>query len=403
VFLFGVKMIKVARLMLEMDAAEEAHQKGLTSAAFGKWKDKTGNVTHLTDPKTGKLVPVKGDEDTTSQKVENPAQGQPKPKSTSAHDAGVAPNNTPTAQDIQKTAKTSQPATQGNEAGEDNFAKTPSGAGSPMMAVIPNPHVTQMKLEVGKPIDKSKIKDYYPRDPHNVLTPEIIGENVVLLTKEEKTGFFHQTRPVNNYGQYQKIAAAQNEWRNTLPPKERKALLEMGLIWQEGSVRTASDYKKKLVNKVLETICKKRRPQTKINEPLERGMKLLPEDAVEFLKNFRIGEMVELPPSGFSLDKTYARDYAWPNSRNISVVLRLAPKKDGTIYGLHLSDVDDNTRKMFAFEDEFEVVRYPGPTARCVGVTKMIADSGQNQIGHELPSVGFIIDLEEQGFEDDHE
>jgi hypothetical protein len=387
-------------------------KKGCNRQRLANGRTKPEMSPILTDPKTGKLVPVKDKDDPKadqSNKVENPAQGQAKPMGTSAQAAGVAPNNMPTANDIQKIAKTSKPA--GEETPEDNFAKTPSGEGSPMMAVKTNPHVLEMKMDIGTPIDKSQIKEYFPNDPYHLLDTEIIGEEVVVFNEREQTEFFQGTeQEIENRGRNWKkwcnIAYEQNNWRAKLSPKLRHALLKAGRIWQQHAIHKNADKEK--VYSFFNKLCQKFKPTTKLSDPIYRGMRIPPDVASEFLKNFRLGESVDIPPSGFSMDRFHALWWGQPDTKNVSVLLRLAPKDDGTLYGLHLSNNVDEQNKNPEYEEELEVIRYSGPKAKCVNVTKVIAPEKSNRLPwqstvstEKLPTVCYVIDLEEQGFEDE--
>ena len=57
------------QLILESQAADQAHKMGLKSVGWGKWKDSSGKVTHQT--KDGKLVKVRSKEKTSNNEPKN--------------------------------------------------------------------------------------------------------------------------------------------------------------------------------------------------------------------------------------------------------------------------------------------------------------------------------------------
>jgi ADP-ribose pyrophosphatase YjhB (NUDIX family) len=397
--------LKLRTILNESDAAEEAKKKGLDSDSFGRWKDKSGKVVAMTDPKTGKLKPVSEDD---QEEPKDQSSHQAKPSSMSAQDAGTATKSAPDQTDIQK---------QNGTLGQDRKGELdPSGGGeggpqaNPMQTVKINPHVVNsLKIEFGKPVDRIDIKKYIDdaSDPLHGKTDFVVGEQVVLSNEDETHRFLHPHVGSEQFkldAEYKHAAAQQTvEWRNKLPPKAYKALATIQHSWQEVDPHTERDF----FNKAFQSITKKKPPKTQLNRPVERGVRFSDEGALrQFLKNIRIGEPVNFPTLGFTAKPETARRIA--DTSGYGVLIRLSPDKNNEIYGIHCdtsydgsklspSDVQIFQQTANNFSDEQEIIRYPGPAAKCVNVTKVLTKS---QTPSKEPFTKFllIIDLEEQGY-----
>lgn len=99
-------------------------------------------------------------------------------------------------------------------------------------------------------------------------------------------------------------------WRSQLSDYDWERLGVVQQEWQRDSTWNSSD--RPYMNRVINDYCtRKNRPEvtfTKEANHLERGMSLSPRDAAEFLKTFKVGSTVVMPPSGWSYRPTTARD-----------------------------------------------------------------------------------------------
>jgi hypothetical protein len=131
-------------------------------------------------------------------------------------------------------------------------------------------------------------------------------------------------------------AKKQSIWRYTkLDRKTRDKLRDIQVAWQGDVQHQAPKSQRKERNKFLNDVMKRPPPAVlSVKGYLERGMSMDKSDAMKFLKNFKIGQNVLLPPCGFSADPGTARSFADDNE-DVSIILRLMPK-NGKTYGLAL-------------------------------------------------------------------
>ena len=87
------------------------------------------------------------------------------------------------------------------------------------------------------------------------------------------------------------------------------------------------------------------------NTPIYRGMNMSISDGKKFLKNFKVGKTVQLPPSGFSEKIGVATDFAFGYD-HFSAVIVLHPKNNKMI-GLHCNSINNS------YSGEREIIR-PG-------------------------------------------
>lgn len=390
-------MVKLKSLVLELTAAEEAKNRGLIAKSYGKWADKSGKIVARTVD--DKLVPVKDDE--------KPADT--KPTGMSADQAGTAPDNSIRPMDAEKTAG-------GMDGGDD----TANGNGEQQTGpptVTLNPFYK--RLEFGRPIESQNVKLEFEEDTiknMEILEEVIIGEEPVIISLNEfyKFVYAEDETPDQQESKWDRIQhAAQNQnrdWRAKLPEKVQDVLVDIQLYWQSDGHHNRDSNSKERINKFINKVCKGPPPaELSIEQPMERGMTFSYEDAIPFLQNFRIGEDIDFPPSGFSLENRIARSFGNPLNfvQNIGVVIRLAPNRESKVNGMALCHVTPpSTRKDSAsnlryHNDELEVIRPSGPKARCIGVKKMIVKEPKNVRRDQM--IMYVIDLEEQGYEQQNE
>jgi ADP-ribose pyrophosphatase YjhB (NUDIX family) len=395
--------LKLRKLLNEASAAEEAKKKGLEADAFGRWKNKQGKVVARTDPDTGKLVPVNGDEDG---QPRDQSSDQAKPTGTSAEKAGTAPKSAPGQEDIEKQNGMGQD--KGGEMGDGGEGEPEA---NPMATVKVNPHIKSFKLGFGKPVDPAKLDKYIPDaiDPLNAKEEFVIGEEVIISKYQDTHDFLF---PYNGSKQFELDAVHDKaseqqvaEWRSKLPNDDYRLLAEAQESWQSTSPNTNRDY----YSNIFRAVGMRSPAISRLGRPIERGMRF--EDAGVFKKlmsEIRIGEPVSLPASGFTANPAVARRLA--DSSRYGVLVRLAPNKNNEIYGIHCNtdydpkrlphDVYESAQSTADnFSDEQEIIRYPGPQAKCVNVTKVLTKTVSSS-GHDVTTCLMIIDLEEQGYPD---
>jgi hypothetical protein len=399
--------LKLIRLLLELNAAEKAREMGLQSMSFGRY-GKDGVVTHrVVDDK---LLPVKGDEDNTK----NPRANDQKPDSMDAKTAGTKPSNNVTPKDVEKSQE--KPAKGYGDLNADDEKKDEKddkeggeGEQEGPQPVAPNPF-TAKPFSFGHPVDPNIISNV--TDRNDWRSKELIaGEQVIECSSDELIDFLLGYND-EDY-EYDKVAtnAAKEQnvnWRNQLDPVLQDELLEVQTTWQTESQYHLPASQRRQQNLFLNAVTSGPPPATlnNIQRPIERGMTVEQNDAEEFLKTFRVGEDIELPPSGFSTRPSIARSYAnggTAKSQDIGVVLRLAPNRQGKIHGLALFGVDPSHEDIIRYRDkpdlnygeESEVIRPSGPKARCTNVSKLLS---KDENGRQR--VCYVIDMEEQGYKE---
>lgn len=99
-------------------------------------------------------------------------------------------------------------------------------------------------------------------------------------------------------------------WRASLSDYDFEKLADAQQTWQKDSTWN-SEYRSEL-NSVINDLCsRKNEPRIKFDKDvthLERGLNLSPRDAAEFLKTFKVGSTVVIPPSGWSYIPRTARE-----------------------------------------------------------------------------------------------
>lgn len=399
--------LKLLHLLLETesDAAIEAKRRGFKPRGFGYW-EKDGKVVART--RNNKLELIDPDNPNTS--FLNTVVPDAKPTTMSAKQAGTSPSNDVRPQDV---AKSNGDLAKEKESGKDGGDNTDVEQQGPP-TIPPNPYRTN--IEVGKPIEKSELRDLLGDDHpwKDVLEEIVIGEQITLINSKEFTDFMYMkdgSRKELKASEVHKMnkedaIKQHSEWRNSLDIETRKKLLETQTWWRIDAQWGRHEEDRKKRNQFINEIAKGP-PPAEVNTvlPLERGMKIRPENIKSFLNNFRIGEDVDLPPSGFSGDGQVAREFANPGGETVGVLLRLIPNQNGKINGIRLHDVSPSDykgspqhiamlHKTKPYEAELEVIRPSGPKARCVNVKKLIKDIDDPK----WTRVIYVIDLEEQGY-----
>jgi hypothetical protein len=370
--------VRLIDLLFE-DAADDARKKGLTSSGFGYWKDKSGKVVARTVD--GKLVPVKDDEPAATKSSNNDEVPTAKPTGTSAKAAGTAPDNTVRPQDVEKAA--------GKETGKEEPTGADGETKEPPKPVVPRNPFRPMDIKVGRPVDHTELKDKPAKIPLD--KPMVIGETPVVMSKDEWFEFFTAYEMDNLKTTMAKLASEDamlqhRNWRNKLDPTTRSQLHKVQYDWQSSGLYSMPKDKKERINNFISTLAEKTKPTMNLEYPVERGMRISdPKTAEQFLSAFRIGEKVDLPASGFSVDPQVARGFADTSRKDaIGVLIRLAPNRKGQLKGIHLHGTKSD------YDSEKEVIIPPSKNARCIDVKKLVRDDENGS------SVCYVIDLEDQ-------
>lgn len=399
--------IKLTTILNESNAAEEAKKRGLISKAFGYWANKAGKIIARTV--NDKLEPVKTDSDQDT-----------KPTNMSAADAGIKPNNSVRPMDVEKgSSSTSDASKVDSDRDEDESEENGEEIKNDPPKVTPNPYLPTQEWDA-TPLDSSKVKEFLPTNYHDDerFDEIIIGEEVYTISARNFDKFTRGTigLSLDEKQKHDEEARTdayrqQREWRDKLSKPEQDTLWEIQRYWQASSQFLQPKHVKDRVNKVLNRILNKKPPPTiKTTQPIERGMRLFQDDAKAFLQNFRIGEDIDLPPSGFSSSLKAARGYANIQDEQIGILMQLIPNRQGEIYGMRLHDQiipEDKPDVKTVAEDfnfEMEIIRQSGPKARCVRVKKYLIDSSINGSEYwHVPSIRvcYVLQMEEQGYSDD--
>jgi len=187
------------------------------------------------------------------------------------------------------------------------------------------------------------------------------------------------------------------------------------LWWQDLPQYLRPQAERDHINSIINKVCNGNPPATlELSHPIERGMTMNKDQLTEFLKAFRIGEEVDMPPSGFSASPTMARQFCEDENPNLAkVVVRLSPNHDKKIHGLALYALEPSTDLLGPdlhadlmdtrknFENEQEIIRPTGPKSRCTGVRKVIAETDREDNRYAPTMCLYIIDLEEAGYPQD--
>lgn len=392
--------MKLRKLLNESTAAEEAKSKGLTSDGFGRWKNKQGKTVAMTDPDTGKLVPVKGDD---SAQPRDQSSDIAKPTGTSAEKAGTAVKSAPGQKDIEKQNGTLD----GQDRGGENDPDEGEPEASPMSTVKPNPYLQNFDISLGKPINKSELSALFANvhDPLDVLKERHPNEELIVMTDKELQSFWTSVDSDEKtiLAQAEQDAKRQHsELQKQLDRQDARVLYKAQLMWQGSGLFRKSEKLRNAVQKGINSVCGRLMPVTRPQRPLERGIRVKPDQIDEFLQQFHPGNKLAMT-AGFSFDPFTARQYALPTVDHYGVVMRLAPNEQGEVYGLHLShaqpvglkksDAQDFATQVNANRWEAEVVRYNRPQARVAGIKKLM---GFNEVQNMMTCV-YVIELVEEG------
>ncbi|MBW3545427.1 MAG: hypothetical protein KY428_07505 [Bacteroidetes bacterium] len=369
-------------------AAAEAKRRGLEARPFGYW-EKNGEVVARTVD--DKLVPVNGEE-------EKEDSDSPKPTTMSADQAGTSPDNTIRPSDVEQDGGPSEP----------EQPQTPQ--------VAANPH--RLTLNFGKPITPQEAETLFDRDTNEAkvkVTDEfIIGEEVIACSIDEVEGFLNSDEDEHGFSTEEIIKLADEDaqlqhttWRASLPKETREKLLKTQHDWQTEAQYLGQKSERDKRNAFINSLPP---AEIKSETPIERGMILHITQLKEFLRPFRLGEDVDMPPSGFSSNKTEARSYCKSyRGSEVGVLIRILPK-DGKINGIRLHGLNEDNAGLFdskswemmstmaLYESEKEVIRPSGPLARCVGIKKLVYEDTQSL--NKPVRATYIIDLEDQGYPD---
>lgn len=238
--------------------------------------------------------------------------------------------------------------------------------------------------------------------------------------------FTEKQRDSDN-SKYYKSAIEHSKWRwqNIKQPHVRKHLFRIQKNWQRKGQHDEKDVTAKIKrNKFLDTVMKGPPPvQVSIDNCIERGMSIKSEEIETFLSQFKVGEMVHLPPSGFTPQWTLARSFALPGTgtifadkedgtyqqsfqkqTSIGVVYRIFPK-DGKVYGLALSHPNNSQNRdekdfysteydiQNTYDDESEIIRPSWARNKVVGINRIINFESAGII----PQITYEIIMQEEG------
>lgn len=417
-------MIRI-RTLFEASAAQQAKEMGLEAAPFGRWK-KNGVVTHITNDQ-GQLEPVQGKDG------QNPTAGGPKPTGTSAQQAGTAPSNVPSIDDITKRQDAARKDAMGGAAKDKKKVgeKDVGGAdGEQQQAPPPVPHNPFRPKSFHPPVNWGKVVSardelethFEGADPYNYRRELVVGETVVVadsnadLRKITAVNDGLSQRDLDERADAGTMSAKdQNRtFRKNLPDNVFDALIKVQNWWQESPQFERPEDQREQANGFINSICDHYKPAIQSEFPIERGMRVHAGDIEEFMSKIAIGEDIEMPPSGFSTNPTVARQFGSPIHDRVGVIMRIHPNKKGQIHGIHLTQVDvpkekkdlrekyRQTQSEYGHEQEF--IRPSGCKARCLNVTKVISKP-KDALDKQMAGAGthclYVIDFEEQGYEED--
>jgi len=383
-------------------------------------------VTHRTDDQ-GELVPVQG------QSGQSGTVNGPKPTGMSAQQAGTAPSNVPGLDDIEKRQDAARKDAMGGAAKDNKkvHKKDVGGAdGENSPPPPPQPHNPFRPKSFHPPVNWGKVVDsreeleshFEGADPYNFRRELVVGETVVVAESNEQ---LRKIVAVNDGMTQRELDARadagtmsakdQNRtFRKNLPDNVFDSLIKVQNWWQESPQFDRPEEQREQANGFINAVCNHYKPAIQSEFPIERGMRIHAGDIEDFMSKIAIGQDIEMPPSGFSTNPSVARQFGSPLHDRVGVIMRIHPNKKGQIHGLHLTQVDvpkekkelrekyRQTQSEYAHEQEF--IRPSGCKARCLNVTKVISkpkDALDKQMAGSGTHCLYVIDFEEQGYEDD--
>lgn len=172
-----------------------------------------------------------------------------------------------------------------------------------------------------------------------------------------------------------------------LSPEDKQDLLSAKKIWQSDSQYAATAENRDFMSNTFNKIFDKYHPEIHSESPIFRGMLVDIKNTDAMIQQFKPGEAVDLPLSGFSANPKTACHFAKsPYGRKTSVLFRLS-SSTGKMGGLRLHGLDQT------YLSELEVIRPAGRNQKCTNITYF--DNNGNPT--------YIIDLEDTGGEQLHE
>jgi hypothetical protein len=420
----GIDVIRI-RTLLESSAAQKAKEMGLEPAPFGRWK-KNGVVTHRTNDR-GELVPVNSDSG------QSGTVNGPKPTGMSAQQAGTAPSNVPSLDDMEKRQDAARKDAMGGAAKYNKkvHQKDIGGADGENPQASPTPPQNPFRPKSfhpptnwGKVVNsREEITTHFQdADPYQYSRELVIGETVVIAESNEQLrkitlvndGLSDRDLDERSDAGTMSAREQNDTFRKSLPDGVFDALIKVQNWWQESPQFDRPEAQREQANNFINSVCDHYKPAIQTEFPIERGMRIHASDLEEFMSKIAIGEDIEMPPSGFSTNPRVARQFGSPIHDRVGVIMRIHPNRKGKIHGIHLTQVDvpkekkdlrekyRQTQSEYGHEQEF--IRPSGCKARCLNVTKVLSKP-KDALDKQMAGAGthclYVIDFEEQGYEDD--
>ena len=193
--------------------------------------------------------------------------------------------------------------------------------------------------------------------------PNIVNGVDVIKDKKDEQHFiddFHLKgdKGVDQYEYDKKMQDQYAKQVKKLTPKQRKQQRKDILSWKqlggyEAIERAVADgtHTREEIRERNERISEvSHNTVTNVDRPIERGISVPAEAADQILKDFVIGEMVEIPDeaghgsSGFSTSADTARGFARvddPDSEQTSILFRIKPNSNGQVRGVFIDGESD--------------------------------------------------------------
>jgi len=393
-------VIKLVDLLLELSpAGQQAKKLGYTSAGFGNWrKEKGGPVIAKT--KDGKLVPVKGAEKGGAKKkpvaakgpVKKKAKPDARPRARGAKDVAPkkkAPAEQPSGLNAiqQLHKKSTRSLIKAMAANSEDFTSSDfkrvvqdvstSAVMNPSKSTkqIISDNVFYYILQEMTPEARQLVVDYVDGikavAKQSPLTPiqkieayasfgdkaskqatkriKALAANGVKIDNviENRTSDFHDTAVHKKFAKSQNLKSLPSPtnlrkskkqgdgWRGQMTPKEIISLGSIQYDWQEDAIY--SNRAKKRIFKDINKLTRKYGVPDAGVSTVYRGMGIPHGSAATFLSNFRVGESVVSPPSGYSTDFQTAVDFGYNKDEGHRVILNLKGDGDRNVGGIHFS------------------------------------------------------------------
>lgn len=184
-------------------------------------------------------------------------------------------------------------------------------------------------------------------------------------------------------------AESQSKSFKKIPSGEYSTMNASAKWWQACPQFRRNAESKQIHLDVLEDFCQKYKPISH-DQKLYRGMAIPNKDVGKFISEFKLGEEIKLPISGYSAKGNIG--FAFSNSTqnfNTGVMLHLTPSSEKGMIGLHISELGNRV----SFEAEREVIRPEFARQTVKKVVKRVFNNKNYSLGYKVVYDVYLEDV----------